>query len=137
MQESSVRGVVVAFLTVGFNLVVVCACIFVYALYYTPGNPVRPKLIGIDIIGAIGMFIGIAQILYLAPVLYLATRSHQWNLVKGVVLGAVVTALLNLIVLSTLVFHTKDTDQPNEKSISKEIIFRHVGRDRFEHRHQL
>lgn len=105
MQESSVRGVVVALLTLGFNVVTACVCIFVYASYYTPGNPVRPKLIGIDIIGAIGMFIGIAQILYLAPILYFAAQSHKWNLVKGVVLGAVVTALLNLIILSTLVFH--------------------------------
>jgi len=102
MQENSVRGVIVALLTLGFNVVVACAGILIYASYYTPGNPVRTTLIHIEIIGAIGFFIGIAQFLYLAPILYLAARSSKWNLVKGVVLGAFVTALLNLIVLRTL-----------------------------------
>ncbi|MBW4579922.1 MAG: hypothetical protein KME42_10155 [Tildeniella nuda ZEHNDER 1965/U140] len=105
MQESSVRRIIVALLTIGFNFVIACISISIYASYYTPGNPVRPKLIGIDLIGAIGMFIGITQILYLSPLLYFATRSRRWNLVKGIVLGALVTVLLNLMVLSTLVFH--------------------------------
>ncbi|MBW4695288.1 MAG: hypothetical protein KME27_26355 [Lyngbya sp. HA4199-MV5] len=105
MQENTGRRFVAALLILGLNFVVACTSLLIYASYYSSGNPVRPKLIGIDVIGAIGMFIGITQSLYLAPLLYFATRSHKRNLVKGIVLGAVVTVLLNLMVLSTLVFH--------------------------------
>ncbi len=39
--------------------------------------------------------IGIAQLVYIIPVAILLARKREWEKMKGVILGAVITALLN------------------------------------------
>lgn len=39
--------------------------------------------------------IGISQILYVAPTIIFLVRRQDWQIMKGVILGAVVTALAN------------------------------------------
>jgi hypothetical protein len=39
--------------------------------------------------------IGLAQAMYVVPVIVVLRRRQQWGLMKGVILGAVITALLN------------------------------------------
>ncbi|MBE9127142.1 MULTISPECIES: hypothetical protein [unclassified Coleofasciculus] len=39
--------------------------------------------------------IGISQLIYIVPAIVILNRRRKWNLVKGVVFGAVLTALLN------------------------------------------
>ncbi len=39
--------------------------------------------------------IGLAQAIYVVPVIVLLRRRQRWGLMKGVIVGAVITALLN------------------------------------------
>ncbi len=44
----------------------------------------------------IGLFgIGISQLIYVIPVVFWARSQEKWGLMKGVIIGAVITALLN------------------------------------------
>ncbi len=49
--------------------------------------------IGIWIIGAIFLFLW--QLLYVIPLVWWFRRRRYWGLMKGVIMGAVLTALLN------------------------------------------
>jgi hypothetical protein len=39
--------------------------------------------------------IGLAQAIYVVPAIVVLSRRQQWGLMKGVIIGAVITALLN------------------------------------------
>jgi hypothetical protein len=39
--------------------------------------------------------IGLAQAIYVVPAIVVLSRRQQWGLMKGVIVGAVITALLN------------------------------------------
>lgn len=100
MQAKDGRKIVlITFLIVVVNLVLACAGVAIYALYYSPGNPIPPSRIDIDVIGFLAAFIGISQALYLVPLLIHAGRSRKLNLVKGAASGGIITALLNVILL--------------------------------------
>lgn len=106
MQVKDKRKVVRnAFLTVLFNLGVACIGIICFADYYTPGNPIRPRRIDVDILGYSGMLIGVSQAVYLTPLFVHAIRSRQQNLAKGIALGAFISATLNavLMIISLLI----------------------------------
>jgi hypothetical protein len=89
-------------LTVMVNLALAFTGIFIYAKYYTPGNPIVPDRTDIDIIGLLGTFFGASQILYLAPLAVVAFRLRKWNLLKGIILGSVVTVLLNVLMIASM-----------------------------------
>lgn len=40
-------------------------------------------------------FIGISQLVYILPIIFWLRRRQKWGLMKGVIIGAVLTALLN------------------------------------------
>ncbi|MBD1927096.1 hypothetical protein H6F74_12690 [Trichocoleus sp. FACHB-90] len=47
-------------------------------------------------IGVIALFyLGLFQILYVIPLVFWLKRQQRWGLMKGVIIGAVITALLN------------------------------------------
>lgn len=50
-------------------------------------------LIGIVLFAALG--IGITQLIYIIPVIIWLRRQRKWGLMKGVIIGAVLTVLLN------------------------------------------
>jgi hypothetical protein len=101
MQNDTTKSLAVSFVTLEVNTVVSFSSIFFYASYYTPGNPIRPNRIDVDLIGLIGFYIGISQILYLAPTLYILVRVRKGKWAEGVVLGVVITASLNVVFLLT------------------------------------
>jgi hypothetical protein len=41
------------------------------------------------------IFVGVTQLLYVIPLVVILIRQHNWGLMKGVIIGAVITALLN------------------------------------------
>ncbi len=55
--------------------------------------------LGIDSIGNIllylAIYIGITQLIYIFPIMILLIRQRNWGVLKGVIIGAVITALLN------------------------------------------
>lgn len=101
MQRQLTKKIFSIFLTLGFNLALWYFTIFLYASYYTPGNPIRPSRIEIDIIGLIGFYVGISQAFYLVPILFLLAKWRRQALLEGVILGAVITILLNFVFLVT------------------------------------
>ncbi|MFE1745667.1 hypothetical protein [Coleofasciculus sp. H7-2] len=40
-------------------------------------------------------YIGLSQFLYVIPIIFWLIRQQRWGLMKGVIIGAVLTALLN------------------------------------------
>ncbi|MEM9542112.1 MAG: hypothetical protein AAGA60_21795 [Cyanobacteria bacterium P01_E01_bin.42] len=85
-----------------FNLICAGVGILVFATYYTPGNPVRSPRTDIDTIGFLSVFIGISQFLYLLPLEIYAARSRNRNLAIGVLIGSIITILLNILFLLEL-----------------------------------
>lgn len=51
------------------------------------------NIAGLFIYGFVGL--GLAQVLYVIPVVIWLKRRQSWGLMKGVIIGAVMTALLN------------------------------------------
>jgi hypothetical protein len=49
----------------------------------------------VPILGIAGAGIGISQLIYIIPLLIRLIRQQEWGLMKGVIIGAVLTALLN------------------------------------------
>ncbi|MFH7027546.1 MAG: hypothetical protein ACHBN1_19630 [Heteroscytonema crispum UTEX LB 1556] len=41
------------------------------------------------------IFIGVTQLLYVIPLVVILIRQRKWGLMKGVIIGTVITALLN------------------------------------------
>lgn len=51
--------------------------------------------IDITFLGIALFGIGISQLMYVIPVIFWARSKQKWGLMKGVIIGAVITALLN------------------------------------------
>jgi hypothetical protein len=55
--------------------------------------------LGIDSIAStlfsLALFIGISQLIYISPLMILLIQQRNWGVLKGVIIGAVITALLN------------------------------------------
>jgi uncharacterized BrkB/YihY/UPF0761 family membrane protein len=101
MRNEVIEKLVSFFLTLGVNLIVFFTSILFHASYYAPGNPIRPHRMDVDLVGLIGFYIGITQILYLLPVLYLLNRSRKYRWIEGMILSIVLTAFLNIVFLLT------------------------------------
>lgn len=41
------------------------------------------------------IFIGLTQLIYVIPIVFWLKRRQRWGLMKGVIIGAILTALLN------------------------------------------
>ncbi|UBF24250.1 hypothetical protein K9N68_21360 [Kovacikia minuta CCNUW1] len=99
MKRDAVKRILLGFLILGLNLILAYSEIIIWSLDTNPGNPVYLNRLSIDLIGLMGFFLGLSQVFYVAPLLFFAIRSRKWILVEGVVLGAILTALLNVILL--------------------------------------
>lgn len=75
------------FLTLGMHIAAIIICATLASLL--PGEAVA----NIFVYSLAG--IGIAQLFYVIPVIILLSRRRQWGLMKGVIIGAVITTLLN------------------------------------------
>ncbi|MBD2084988.1 hypothetical protein NDI49_11155 [Trichocoleus sp. ST-U3] len=81
------------FLLLGINILVFVIVVFLSV--FTTATPI----LGIPI-----LCIGLFQFLYVIPISFSLRRQQRWGLMKGVIIGAVLTALLNggcwLLILS-------------------------------------
>ena len=94
-ERSHFKGAIIWVLL--FNLLVMIIGVSAFASYYTPGNPIRPQSLSVDIIGVTGIFIGISQLLYIIPLLFVAYRQKKFFCMKGVGIGALITAIFNAL----------------------------------------
>lgn len=66
------------------------------SIFFLLGNLLL-SAINIDstFLGIVLFGIGISQLIYVIPVIFWARSKQKWGLMKGVIIGAVITALLN------------------------------------------
>lgn len=55
----------------------------------------KDNYLGSSLFGYFLGYLGIAQLIYVIPAIFILRRERNFTLVKGVIIGAVVTALLN------------------------------------------
>ncbi|HEY9671807.1 MAG TPA: hypothetical protein V6D11_10205 [Waterburya sp.] len=90
-------AVIFTFVCLGFT-VVFASC---FLGYNTPSSPPQQQhwINSILIVGSYLVFsIGVLQLLYVVPLILLFKRQQKWGMMKGMIIGAVLTALLNAVV---------------------------------------
>jgi hypothetical protein len=81
------------FLLLGMHIAAIAAGSFLVAIVSTISSPLTNSLALILLYCLMG--IGLSQLLYVVPIAIILSRRRQWGLMKGVIIGAVITALLN------------------------------------------
>ena len=76
-----IMGMHIAAITIAIILAIVGS----YVKFYILATPLIYGFFGI----------GLAQLLYVVPVIILLNQRQRWGLMKGVIIGAVITAFLN------------------------------------------
>lgn len=97
-QINERKGIVSGiFLLIGLHIAAVILGIIVMFIYVSiVGTVGKDNFIGL--LFFFGYFfgcLGIAQLIYVIPAIFILRRRRSFTLVKGVIIGAVVTALLN------------------------------------------
>jgi hypothetical protein len=92
-REGIVSGI---FLLIGLHIAAVILGIIVLLIYISlVGNVGKDNYLGLLLIWSFLGFLGIAQLIYVIPAIFILRRRRNFTIVKGVIIGAVVTALLN------------------------------------------
>ncbi len=74
----------------------ICVIVGIISIMPTPiGNSISKSYLWLTLIILPFIGIGLFQILYVIPVVLWLKRRQEWGLMKGVIIGAVLTALLN------------------------------------------
>lgn len=82
----------VLLLVVGHIFAITVLSTLTYLVYILGALTILP----IDILLAYaGFWIGISQLLYVIPLVIRLKQLQKWGMMKGVIIGAVITALLN------------------------------------------
>jgi len=103
MRSEDARQIFLGFVVVIIiNLIVFLGAIFTNASYYTPGNPTRPSSLFIDLLGILGAYIGVSQLIYLIPATILLVRLRRHNLLLGLSFGGILTVGMNCLFLLTI-----------------------------------
>ena len=90
-----INGLVLLTLSLQGAYVVVAACFSVFTPTASSQQNWDDSLI--TSISYVISSIGIVQLLYVVPLVILFMRQQQWEWMKGIILGAVLTALLNAV----------------------------------------
>ncbi len=89
-------AVIFTFICLGVT-VVFASCFLGYS---TPSSP--PQQHWINSLLTVGSYlifsIGLLQLLYVVPLILLFKRQQKWGMMKGMIIGAVMTAFLNAVV---------------------------------------
>lgn len=99
-SRNELKEIVVGiFLLIGLHLAALLLLFILIILIATLNNFI-PIPIGTYIISGYRFFIllgspGLTQLIYLIPIILQLKRQQKWGLMKGVIIGAVLTALLN------------------------------------------
>lgn len=84
------------FLLIGLHIAAVILGIIVLFIYISlVGNVGKDNYLGLLLIWSFFGCLGITQLIYVIPAIFILRRRRKFTLVKGVIIGAVVTALLN------------------------------------------
>jgi hypothetical protein len=96
-QINERKGIVSGiFLLIGLHIAAVILGIIVLFIYISlVGNVGKDNYLGLLLFGSFFGCLGIAQLIYVIPAIFILRRRRNFTLVKGVIIGAVVTALLN------------------------------------------
>ena len=96
-QINERKGIVSGiFLLIGLHIAALIVEIIVLFLYISVVRNIEKNYyLGLVIIWSFFGFLGIAQLIYVIPAIVILRRRRNFTLVKGVIIGAVVTALLN------------------------------------------
>ena len=96
-QINERKGIVSGiFLLIGLHIAAVILGIIVLFLYIFLARKVgKDDFIGLLLFGSFFAGLGIVQLIYVIPAIFILRRRRNFTLVKGVIIGAVVTALLN------------------------------------------
>lgn len=78
------------FFQISINISVCILELFLAGIFASRGIQVLSVLFGYALTG-----IGISQLMYVVPYVIRLHRRREWGLMKGVIIGAVLTALLN------------------------------------------
>ncbi len=100
-------------LVIGINIAVIFTLVFLgftvvfascFLGYNTPSSsPQQQHWINslLTVGGYLVFSIGVLQLVYVIPLVLLFKRQQKWGLMKGMIIGAVLTALLNAVVFLT------------------------------------
>lgn len=92
-REGIVLGI---FLLLGLHIAAVILGTIVMLIYiYLVGNTGKDNYLGLLLFWSFFGFLGIAQLIYVIPAIFILRRWRNFTIVKGVIIGTVVTALLN------------------------------------------
>jgi len=84
------------FLLIGLHIAaVILGTIVMFIYIYLVGNVGKDNYLGLLLIWSFFGCLGIVQLIYVIPAIFMLRRRRSFTLVKGVIIGAVVTALLN------------------------------------------
>ncbi|KAM3094719.1 hypothetical protein ACKFKG_15685 [Phormidesmis sp. 146-35] len=90
-QQSELRDIVGGvFLAFGLNILAVIFFVGMAGLFTNLQLPSIPIIFVYLTFG-----IGLSQLIYIVPIAVRFARRQQWGRMKGVIIGAVITALLN------------------------------------------
>ncbi len=86
-------------LLLGLHFVALCAFLFLVSLLSSLNSYLRNPIINY-LIGNYRFYYGLAspgltQLIYVIPMVFWLKRQRRWGLMKGIIIGAVLTALLN------------------------------------------
>ncbi len=105
MSQRNEFGSIIAgvFLVFGLHLAAIIICSILEAIFTSFQIHIFDVVFGIGLLG-----IGISQLIYIIPTIFYLKRKDQIALMKGVIIGAVITALLNggcWLLFSTSAYH--------------------------------
>ena len=95
-QRNEVRGIILGvLLLIGMHFAAfLFSCVILVIISIIP-TPISNNYLWLPLIVVPSAGIGLFQILYVIPVVFWLKRRQKWGLMKGVIIGAVLTALLN------------------------------------------
>lgn len=103
MRSEDARQIFLGFVvTITVNSIAFLGGIFTNASYYTPGNPTRPNSFFIDVLGILGAYIGVSQLIYLIPATIFLIRLRRRNWLLGLSFGGIATVVISCLFLLTI-----------------------------------
>lgn len=105
-NNNSIDLILGCFLIVGINTAVVFILVFLgatvsFATCFSPTTspPTQNNWVTqtLTIIQSVGFSLGLLQLLYVIPLALRFKQQQQWEWMKGTIIGAVLTALLNAV----------------------------------------
>jgi cellulose synthase/poly-beta-1,6-N-acetylglucosamine synthase-like glycosyltransferase len=93
-QRNETKGIVSGILLlIGLHIAALILGTIALSIYLSVG--VKDNSQGLLLFAFLAAGVGIVQLIYVIPAIFILRRRRNFTLVKGVIIGAVITALLN------------------------------------------